>query len=155
MQHLQVSAVAARSHLCLRSSLPGQAARLDSAALDSAFCMGMEPAAKRSRLELVQSSFVFLCTTPKQDGTLWPPKLLKLMVIKDENKVVCDESEPHGSWSRSPNDLTIEFHYNGGIPVKQHIFLPVPGKDAWVQEKPGRPFDHRSILIPRSDPMVD
>ena len=41
---------------------------------------GMEPAPKRSRLGMVQSAFIFQCTTPKPDGTLWPPKLLELVV---------------------------------------------------------------------------
>ena len=113
--------------------------------------MGMEPAAKRSRLELVQSSFVFLSMTPQQDGKLWPPKLLKLTVIEDEKKVVCDESEPHGSWTQLPNELTINFHYAGGSNVQPHIFRPIAGTDAWVQEKPGRLFDYRSVLIPPSD----
>ena len=121
--------------------------------------MGMEPAAKRARRELVESSFALLSMWPQEDGKLWPPHRLDLTVIESEKKVVCNGSKPHGSWSRSPNELTIEFHYNGEGLVKPHIFLPIPGTDAWVQEKPGRPLDYRSILIPQSygplEPMID
>ena len=46
----------------------------------------MEPAPKRSRLGMVQSAFIFQCTTPKPDGTLWPPKLLELVVNGEKNE---------------------------------------------------------------------
>ena len=114
----------------------------------------MEPEAKRARKELVEFSLAYLCMRPNEDGKLWPPHQLDLMVDKT---VVCNGSPAHGEWSRSStNELTIEFHYNGdeGL-VKTHVFLPVPFTDAWVQEKKGNPKDYRSILIPRSDPMVD
>ena len=102
--------------------------------------MGMEPDAKRPRLELVESSFALLSMWPRGDGKLWPPHRLDLTVIESEKKVVCNGSKPHGSWSRSStNEVTIKFHYNGEGTVKTHVFLPVPGTDAWVQEKKGKP----------------
>ena len=110
--------------------------------------MGMEPAAKRARLELVQSSFVFLSMRPQQDGKLWPPKLLKLTV---ENKVVCDESEPHGSWTQRPNKIIIIFDHAGESNVKMHIFRPIAGTDAWLQVKLNIRATYRGVLIPSSN----
>ncbi len=81
-----------------------------------------EPARKRLRLGYEQCAFVFQNTTPHPDGTLWPPKLLRLIVNGDTNQVVCDGSPPHGSWMQLPDVLTITFHHSGGANVKTYVF---------------------------------
>ena len=111
-----------------------------------AVVLAMEPAPKRSRLGHEQSSFVFQCTTPQADGTLWPPKLLRLIVTGDTNQVVCDESPPHGSWMQLPDMLTISFHHSGGVKVKTSVFHPIEGTEAWLQVNCGAPW--QGVLIP-------
>jgi hypothetical protein len=46
----------------------------------------MEPAPKRPRVGHERTSFVFQCTTPQADGSLWRPKLLRLIVTGDKTR---------------------------------------------------------------------
>ena len=109
---------------------------------------GMEPAPKRSRLGMVQSAFIFQCTTPKPDGTLWPPKLLELVVNGEKNEVRCDRGSAHGSWMLLPDVLTVTFHHAGGANVKTSVFRHIEGTEAWLQTNCGHPW--QGVLIPYS-----
>ena len=106
----------------------------------------MEPARKRPRLGHEQCAFVFQNTTPQPDGTLWPPKLLRLIVTGDTNQVVCDGSPPHGSWMQLPDVLTVTFHHSGGANVKTHVFRQIEGTEAWLQVTCVAPW--QGVLIP-------
>ena len=108
----------------------------------------MEPAPKRARVGHERTSFVFQCTTPQADGSLWRPKLLRLICTGDKNEVVCDESPPHGSWMQLPDMLTITFHHKGGANVKTSVFHPIEGTEAWLQVNCGAPW--QGFLIPSS-----
>ena len=106
----------------------------------------MEPARKRPRLGHEQCAFVFQNTTPQPDGTLWPPKLLRLIVTGDTNQVECDGSPPHGSWMQLPDVLTITFHHSGGANVKTCVFRQIEGTEAWLQVTCVAPW--QGVLIP-------
>ena len=106
----------------------------------------MEPARKRPRLGHEQCAFVFQNTTPQPDGTLWPPKLLRLIVTGDTNQVECDGSPPHGSWMQLPDVLTVTFHHSGGANVKTHVFRQIEGTEAWLQVTCVAPW--QGVLIP-------
>ena len=108
----------------------------------------MEPAPKRSRLGMVQSAFIFQCTTPKPDGTLWPPKLLELVVNGEKNEVRCDGCSAHGSWMLHLDVLTVIFHHSGGANVKTSVFRRIAGTEAWLQTNCGPPY--QNVLIPYS-----
>lgn len=110
----------------------------------------MEPAPKRPRLGYEQCAFVFQNTTPQPDGTLWPPKLLRLIVTVtgDTNQVECDGSPPHGSWMQLPDVLTITFHHSGGTNVKTHVFKQIAGTEAWLQISCFAPW--QGVLIPHN-----
>jgi len=113
-----------------------------------ALLSSMEPAPKRARVGHERTSFVFQCTTPQADGSLWRPKLLRLICTGDKNEVVCDESPPHGSWMQLPDMLTITFHHKGGPNVKTSVFHPIEGTEAWLQVNCGAPW--QGVLIPSS-----
>ena len=108
----------------------------------------MEPARKRPRLGYEQCAFVFQSTTPQPDGTLWPPKLLRLIVTGDTNQVVCDGSPPHGTWMQLPDMLTITFHHSGGANVKTCVFRQIEGTEAWLQVICVAPW--QGVLIPHN-----
>ena len=108
----------------------------------------MEPAQKRPRVGYEQSAFLFQCTTPQPDGSLWPPKLLQLVVNGDKHEVCCDHSQPHGTWVQFPDTLAITFHHSGGAKVKTCVFTPIQGTDAWLQNNAEPPF--QGVLIPKS-----
>ena len=108
----------------------------------------MEPAQKRPRVGYEQSAFLFQCTTPEPDGSLWPPKLLQLVVNGDKHEVCCDHSQPHGTWVQLPDTLAITFHHSGGAKVKTSVFKPIEGTDAWLQTNAGPPF--QGVLIPKT-----
>ena len=108
----------------------------------------MESARKRPRLGYEQCAFVFQNTTPQPDGTLWPPKLLRLIVTGDTNQVVCDGSPPHGSWMQLPDVLTITFHHSGGANVKTHVFRQIEGTEAWLQVTCVAPW--QGVLVPHN-----
>jgi hypothetical protein len=97
---------------------------------------------------MVQSAFIFQCTTPKPDGTLWPPKLLELVVNGEKNEVRCDRGSAHGSWMLLPDVLTITFHHAGGANVKTSVFRHIEGTEAWLQTNCGHPW--QGVLIPYS-----
>lgn len=109
---------------------------------------GMEPAPKRSRLGMEKSAFIFQCTTPKPDGTLWPPKLLELVVNGEKNEVRCDGCSAHGSWMLLLDVLTVTFHHAGGSNVKTSVFRHIEGTEAWLQTNCGPPW--QGVLIPFS-----
>ena len=106
----------------------------------------MEPAPKRTRVAFEQPSFYFQCTTPKPDGNLWPPNLLRLVNNGDKNEVCCDNSPPHGNWVLTPNMLIITFHFSGGPNVKTLLFRRIEGTEAWLQTNSGPPW--QGVLIP-------
>ena len=108
----------------------------------------MEPAQKRPRVGYEQSAFLFQCTTPQPDGSLWPPKLLQLVVNGDKHEVCCDHSPPHGTWMQLPDTLAITFHHSGGAKVKTSVFKPIEGTDAWLQTNAGPPW--QGVLIPKA-----
>jgi hypothetical protein len=108
----------------------------------------MEPAQKRPRVGYEQSAFLFQCTTPQPDGSLWPPKLLQLIVNGDKHEVCCDHSQPHGTWVQLPDTLAITFHHSGGAKVKTCVFTPIQGTEAWLQNNAQPPF--QGVLIPKS-----
>ena len=113
------------------------------------FFVAMEPPPKRPRLEHEQYEFVFQSTTPTEGQRLYKPKLLQLIDENMENKVVCDGSPPHGSWEQKADELTIIFHHKGVIDrMKECVFRPIEGTEAWVQVKCHPEW--RSVLIPSS-----
>ena len=112
----------------------------------------MEPAPKRPRVGHERTSFVFQCTTPQADGSLWRPRLLRLIVTGDKNQVVCDESPPHGSWMQLPDVLTITFHHKGGANVKTCVFRQIEGTEAWLQVTCVAPW--QGVLIPHNGGML-
>ena len=103
-----------------------------------------EPAPKRRRLGI--EAFVFQNTSLAPDGTLWPPKLLQLVVNGDKHEVRCDGSQAHGNWMLFPDCLTITFHFKGGAKVKTSVFKHIAGTDAWLQVNCVAPW--QGVLIP-------
>ena len=103
-----------------------------------------EPAPKRRRLGI--EAFVFQSTSLAADGTLWPPKLLQLVVNGDKHEVRCDGSQAHGNWMLLPDCLTITFHFKGGAKVKTSVFKHIAGTDAWLQVNCVAPW--QGVLIP-------
>ena len=113
------------------------------------FFVAMEPPPKRPRLEHEQYEFVFQSTTPMEGQRLCKPKLLQLIDENMENQVVCDSSPPHGSWVMKADELTIIFHHKGVIDrMKECVFRPTEGTEAWVQVKCHPEW--RSVLIASS-----
>ena len=125
------------------------ASRSRSGSIVQAFALrpcDMEPAPKRCRLGYERQAFIFQCTTPHADGTLYKPHVLQLVVNNDTNQVICDRSQPHGTWVQLPDALTITFHYAGGPMVKTSVFRPITGTDSWLQVNCGSPW--QGVLIP-------
>ena len=106
----------------------------------------MEPVPKRSRTRFANDSFYFQCTTPKTDGSLWRPNLIRLASNGDKNEVCSDNSPPHGTWTLAPNLLIITFHFSGGPNVKTLLFNRIEGTEAWLQTNAGPPW--QGVLIP-------
>ena len=107
----------------------------------------MEPSPKRRRVESGESvEYLVQGVTPTEDGTLWPPNRVKLLVIDGQPRISCNGSPPHGTWTEYADGFFMAYHYAGGTPEKPCMYRRIRGTEAYVQTN--ITHMHQTVLLP-------